>query len=289
MIQENTSPGTDNPLARAVLFLVHSNLLISFAATGMAVATMVLADLRIRPVPLFIVFAVTLFVYSFNRIVDVAEDKRNVPDRAAFVSRYGRPLLAVGDVLYAAAAVFVALQGVPGGPALGLPLVIAWLYSTVGLKRILLVKNLLVGLSWGLIPTGVGVYYGVFPDAKLLFFAGFTTTVLTIAAAVFDIKDIEGDRAEDIRTVPIVVGLAWTRRLAAGAASLLGVVVVGTVLAGFLPPLYLVLVGYTGYVAGYSLVATRERGPLFYGFVIDSEQIWLALALLCYEFLPQLV
>lgn len=289
MIQENTSTGTHSPLARAVLFLVHSNLLISVAATGIAVATMILVAFPIRPVPLFIVFAVTLFVYSFNRIADLAEDKRNVPDRAAFVSRYGKPLLAVGIVLYAAAAVFVALQGVPGAPALGLPLLIAWLYSSVGLKRILLVKNLLVGVAWGLIPTGVGVYYGVFPDAEILFLTGFTTAVLTIAAAVFDIKDIEGDRAEGIRTVPIVVGPAWTRRLAAGAASLLGIVVVGTVLAGVLPPRYLALAGYTGYVAGYSLVATRERGPLFYGFVIDSEQIWLAIALLCYEFLPPLL
>lgn len=289
MIQENTSPGTDSPLARAVLFLVHSNLLISLAATGMAVATMILVDLPIRPIPLFIVFAVTLFVYSFNRIADLAEDKQNVPDRAAFVATYGKPLLAVGIVLYAVAAGFVALQGVPGAPALGLPLLIAWLYSSVGLKRILLVKNLLVGVAWGLIPTGVGVYYGAFPDAEILFFAGFTTAILTVAAVVFDIKDIEGDRAEGIRTVPILVGPTWTRRLAASAASLLGILVAVLVLTGLLSPIYVALVGYTGYVTGYSLFATRDRGPLFYGFVIDSEQIWFALALLCYEFLPPLL
>jgi len=282
-MSQHTSSGTDSVPVRVILFLVHSNLLISVAATGVAVATVILVGLPLRPVPLFIVFAVTMFVYSFNRIADFAEDKRNVPTRATFISQYGKPLLAFGIVLYAVAAVFVTLRGVPAAPALGLPLVVALLYSTVGLKRILLVKNLMVGVSWGLIPTGVGVYYDVFPDAEILFLAGFTTAILTIAAVVFDIKDIEGDREEGIQTVPILVGPGWTRRLAAGATLLLGVVVVALVVMGALPGRYAVLLGYTGYVFTYSLFATRDRTPLFYGFVIDSEHIWLALVLLVAE------
>jgi len=278
-MSQHTSSRTDSVPARTVLFLVHSNLLISFAATGIAVATVLLVGLMLRPVPLFIVFAVTMFVYSFNRIADFAEDKQNVPSRATFISRYGKPLLGLGIGLYAVAVGFVALQGVPAAPALGLPLVVALLYSTVGLKRILLVKNLLVGISWGLIPTGVGVYYGVFPNTEILFLAGFTTAILTIAAVVFDIKDIQGDQAEGIRTVPIIVGPSWTRRLAAGATLLLGVLVAVLVTTGVLPQRYAVLLGYSGYVFTYSLFATRERSPLFYGFVIDSEQIWLALVL----------
>jgi len=285
MNYRETLTGRDNPLAAAVLFLVHSNLVISTSATGIAVSTMVLVGLPIRPVPLFIVFAVTMFVYSFNRIADFAEDKQNVPDRAAFVSRYGKALLAIGILLYLVAGAFVAVQGVPGAPALALPLVIALLYSNLGLKRILLVKNLLVGIAWGLIPTGVGVYYGVFPDFEIVFFAGFTTAILTTAAVVFDIKDIEGDTAEGITTVPILVGPAWTRRLAAGAATLLGMLVAVLVLTDVLGAPSIALVGYTAYVAGYSLVATREKGPLFYGFVIDSEQTWLALVLLASEYL----
>jgi 4-hydroxybenzoate polyprenyltransferase len=282
-MSQHTSSGTDSVPVRVILFLVHSNLLISVAATGVAVATVILVGLPLRPVPLFIVFAVTMFVYSFNRIADFAEDKQNVPTRATFISQYGKPLLAFGIVLYAVAAVFVTLRGVPAAPALGLPRVVALLYSTVGLKRILLVKNLMVGGSGGLIPTGVGVYYDVFPDAEILFLAGFTTAILTIAAVVFDIKDIEGDREEGIQTVPILVDPGWTRRLAAGATLLLGVVVVALVVVGALPGRYAVLLGYTGYVFTYSLFATRDRTPLFYGFVIDSEHIWLALVLLVAE------
>ena len=280
--QRSPRPGL---LTRSILSLVHSNLFISLAATSVAVSTTILADLALDPVPLFIVFAVTLFVYSFNRLADLAEDEQNVPDRASFVRRYGRFLLAVGGVLYLAAAAVAIVRGIPGAPAMALPLVVAVIYSVFGAKRVLLVKNLLVGLSWGAIPLGVGVYYGQLQTFDILFMFGFVTVMLTIAAVVFDIKDIEGDSAEGIQTVPIVVGPRRTRQLAAGATAVVGLAVAALVLAGVLPPRYSTLVAFTGYVFGYSLVATRDRTPLFYGFVVDGEHIFLAALLLAWRFL----
>jgi 4-hydroxybenzoate polyprenyltransferase len=265
------------------LYLVQTNLLISFAATGVAVSTMVLAGIPIRPLPLFIVFAVTMFVYSFNRLSDYAEDKQNLPTRAVFISRYGRPLLALGGGLYAVAIAVAVWLRVPAAPALAIPVVVAVLYSTVGLKRILLVKNLLVGVSWGLIPVGVGVFYSRLGSFDVQFFAAFSAVMLTIAAVVFDIKDIEGDSEQGIRTVPVILGAKRTRQLAAGATAVVGAVLVGLLARGVLSVKYVVLLGFVAYVFGYCLVATRDRGPLFYGFVIDSEHIWLAVVLVALE------
>jgi 4-hydroxybenzoate polyprenyltransferase len=270
-------------IAASIRALVHSNVFISLSATSVAVSTMLLADLAFDPVPLFIVFAVTMFVYSYNRLTDFAEDKRNIPGRASFIRRYGKPLLAVGVVLYVLAAAVAVLEGIPGAPAMVIPLAVAVLYSAVGLKRVLLVKNLLVGLSWGLIPLGIGVYYGVLWTTDVLFMAGFVTVMLTIAAAVFDIKDIEGDSAAGISTFPVRYGPAFTRRLAVSATALVSLAVVALVAAGVLDRVYLLLLVFTGYVIGYSLVATVDRGPLFYGFVVDGEHIVLALLLLAAE------
>lgn len=270
-------------LTAGTLTLVHSNLLISLSATGVAVSTMLLADLPLDLLPLGTVFAVTLFVYSFNRLADRSEDMQNLSDRTAFVGRYGRVLLAAGVILYLAASGIALARGVPGTPALAIPAAVAVLYSVVGVKRILLVKNLLVGLSWGLIPLGVGVYHDVLWTVDILFMALFTTAVLTIAAAVFDIKDIEGDRAEGIRTIPIVLGVDRTRYLAAAASATVGLVVAGLLLAGVLSARYTVLFGLVGYVAGYSMLARQDRTSLFYGFVIDVEQTLLALLLLAIE------
>jgi len=282
------SAPTTNPRAvftDVILFLVHSNLLISLSATSVALSTMLLADLAVDPAALFIVFAVTLFVYSFNRLTDIAEDEQNVPDRASFVRQYGVWLLAIGALLYLAATAVAIVRGIPGAPAMIVPLGVAVLYSVVGLKRILLVKNLLVGLSWGLIPLGVGVYYGVLRSVDILFLFGFITAALTIAAVVFDIKDIAGDRAEGIKSVPVVAGPARTRQFAVAASAVLGAIVVLLLVVDVLHRQYVLLVPFICYMIGYSLVARRDRTPLFYGFVIDSEHIFLALSLVCWELL----
>lgn len=282
---DSTASTPKTVLADTILVLVHSNLLISLAATSVALSTMLLASLPVEPVPLFIVFAVTLFVYSFNKLADIAEDRENVPGRAAFVSQYGTELFAVGTILYLLATLLAIREGIPGAPAMVIPLLVAVLYSVVGLKRILLVKNLLVGLSWGLIVLGVGVYYGQLYSFDILFFFTFVTAALTIAAVVFDIKDIEGDRAEGVRTVPIVVGTGRTRQLAAGACLVLGGVVAGFLLGGVLTVQYIALLPYVGYMIGYSLVADRDRSPIFYGFIIDGEHIFLAAMLVAFELL----
>nr|WP_254769422.1 UbiA family prenyltransferase [Salinilacihabitans rarus] len=256
--------------------MVHSNLLISLSAASVAVTTVVLADLPLRLLPVCIVFAVTLFVYSFNRLADLDEDERNVPGRAAFTRRYGPVLFALGVACYLAVFVLAVVWDLPGAPLLVVPFVVAILYSTVGLKRLFLVKNLTVGVAWGLIPLGVGVYYDALGSTEIRFLFGFVTAVLTIAAVVFDVKDIEGDRAEGIRTVPNTFGPRATRIATAAATVVVSVVVLGFVLAGVLGRGFLVLLAFTAYVFGYCLAATPDRGPLFYGFVVDGEHVFLA-------------
>lgn len=270
------------PVKTAVEFLVHSNLYISASATGVALTTVLLADLRVDPLPLFIVFSVTFFIYSLNRVTDLAEDEQNVPSRARFTKRYGREVLGAGAVLYVAALVLAFVLGVPGAPFLLLPLVVGGLYSLGRAKRVLLVKNVIVGVAWGLIPLGVGVYYGVLLTPKVLFLAGFFFVSLTVAAALFDIKDIEGDRREGIRTVPNVFGPRATR---IGAFFVVSALVPAVVAAVFLLSTeFSVLFAFLGYVLAYIPFATRDRGPLFYGFVIDGEHVFLAVVTVVFEF-----
>jgi 4-hydroxybenzoate polyprenyltransferase len=268
------TPASFSPLVRAVELLVHSNLFISASATAVAVSTVLIADLPLDPVPLFIAFAATLFVYSFNRITDIAEDEQNVPRRARFTRRYGRALFALGVVLYLVALVAGFVLNLPGAPFIALPVVVGAVYSVGRAKRFLLVKNLIVGAAWGAIPLGVGVYYGSLLDAEVLFLALFFGVTLTVAAALFDIKDIEGDAEEGIRTVPVVYGPRATR--AASAAVFVALVPVVVAASVFVSADLLVLLGYLGYVLAYTPFATRERGTLFYGFVIDGEHLFLA-------------
>lgn len=275
------APHLYSPVRTAVEFLVHSNLFISFSATGIALTTVLLADLPVDPVPFFIVFAVTLFVYSFNRITDMSEDEKNVPRRARFTRRYGKVLLAVGVLLYLTAFALAFVLDLPGAPFLVLPVVVGAVYSLGRAKRVLLFKNLIVGVAWGLIPLGVGVYYGVLLTPEILFLSAFFFVSLTVAAALFDIKDIEGDRREGIRTVPNVFGPRATRWGAAAVVVSLVPAVVAAAL--FLSSDFLVLLGFLGYMLAYVPFSTRDRGPLFYGFVIDGEHVFLAVVTVAVE------
>ncbi|AHF99656.1 prenyltransferase [Halostagnicola larsenii XH-48] len=282
----NSAPRLESARSRfeaVALFLVHSNLHISLSATSIALVTMLLVDLPIDPVPLFIVFAAAMFVYSLNRFTDLEEDEQNVPGRAAFTREHGRLLLALGVGLYLIAIVVAVVLDLPGARYTVIPLLVTIAYSFFRLKRVFLVKNLTVGVAWGLIPLGVGFYYDVLETTGIVFLAAYVTAMLTIAAIVFDIKDIDGDRAAGISTVPVVFDPHRTRILAqisnvAVAASVLICVAVGLV-----PPTFLVLLAFNAYVGGYIPFATRDRSVLFYGFIIDGEQLFLACCVLALE------
>ncbi|MFP8952299.1 UbiA family prenyltransferase [Natrialbaceae archaeon A-arb3/5] len=264
---------------------VHTNLFISFATVSVTVTTILLAGLPFDPLPVFIVFAATMFVYTVNRLTDLAEDERNVPRRAAFTKRYGRFWLAIGIALYLAAIGTAFLLGLPGAIYLSLPLLVAVLYSLAGIKRVFLVKNCFVGLAWGVIPLGVGYYYGRLWTTEILFLAGYITAMITIAAIVFDIKDIPGDREEGIATVPNTLGPRLTRLLSLGGVAGVAAVVIVLVWTDVVPTAFLVVLAMNGYVACYIPFATPNRGPLFYGFVVDGEHVFLAGLVVCLELL----
>lgn len=256
-------------------FLVHSNLFISLSAASVVVTTTVLAGLSLEPLPFFIVFAAAMFVYTVNRFTDLEEDRENVPRRAAFVERYGLFWLTLGVGLYLGAIAVAVVLELPGAGYLLLPAVVTVSY-TLGIKRVFLVKNLFVGFAWAVIPLGVGVYYERLFALEVLFLAAHVGAMITVAAAVFDIKDIEGDREQGIDTLPTAVGPRRTRLAAQAANALVAAVVVAVVAVGVLDARYLVLLAFHGYVGCYIPFASRDRGPLFYGGIVDGEHVFLA-------------
>nr|WP_049941875.1 UbiA family prenyltransferase [Haloterrigena turkmenica] len=273
-------------LQSALRLFVHSNLFISLSTTSVVVTTLVLAELPLEALPLFIVFATTLFVYTVNRFTDLEEDERNVPDRASFTKRYGRLLLTAGVGLYVVAIAVAVALGLPGAIYLFLPPIVILLYSVGGIKRVFLVKNLFVGFAWGGIPLGVGYYYyDRLWTLEILAFAVYLTAMITVAAAVFDIKDIEGDRQEGIATVPNRFGTAATRRYSQAANLAIAAAVVALVAGSDLPLEFLSLLAMNGYVACYIPFATPDRGPLYYGFVVDGEHVFLAAVVVGLEWL----
>lgn len=279
VVQRAHVPGGD--FGRSVLLaLVHSNAWISLGAASLAVSTMLLAGLPIDLLPACLVFGATMVVYGVNRFTDLAVDEQNVPGRAAFTRRYGVWLFTAGVALYLMAVGVAVANSVQHAVFLWLPPVVAVVYSLQSIQRAFIVKNVVVGTGWAAIPVGVGSYYDVLWTPEILVMAGGTAVLVSVAAMVFDVKDIEGDRAVGVRTVPTEYGPAWTRRIAIIVSLLVGIAVVGTVASGVVPLGFVALVALSGYVSIYSVFATPKRTPLFYGFIIDGEHLFLALVVL---------
>lgn len=278
-----TNSAPESRFLRAVLYLVHSNVFISFATTSIALSTILLTGLPIEYIPLFIVFAATLFVYNLNRFTDRVEDARNNPERAEFFSAYGRYWLLIGVVVYVASIGIGIWLSLPMVEFLLLPLVVGFVYSVFRAKELLLIKNLLVGVSWGIIPLGVGAYYGALCRVEIVFFAGYIASMIFIAAVIFDIKDITGDKKAGVRTIPILIGPARTRQLALVSTFLVAGIVLLLVAFSVIPLHNLVVLAVNGYVASYIPFAKESHGPLFYGFIVDGEHIFLGILVLIYQ------
>lgn len=264
------------PIFSIVSIFIHSNIFIALAATSVAVSTILLVGQPLDPIPLFIVFAATLFVYSINRLTDIEEDAKNVPHRAAFTNVYGRKIFLVGIGLYLIAIIIGIGYQLPMVEFLVVPVLFGFTYSMYRLKRLLLVKNMLVGIGWGVIPLGVGVYYDVLWSIEIFVMAGFIAVMLTIAAALFDIKDIAGDRASGIRTGPVVYGSQLTRQAAAVSTVCVGLFILLALFLGLIPTKFILLLGHVGYLLASIPFASTGRSALFYGGVIDGEHIFLA-------------
>jgi 4-hydroxybenzoate polyprenyltransferase len=104
-----------------------------------------------------------------------------------------------------------------------IPFVTGYLYSkgikigkfAIKLKGGAGIKNLVVGVTWGVFIAGLaGSTCGNLIPIVLVFI--FFAVKLFINSAIYDFKDIEGDTLAGIRTLPVSLGIKNTRRLLTG-------------------------------------------------------------------------
>lgn len=249
--------------------LVTSNIFAAFAATCVCLVTIFLTA---HPVPLILpltVFSGTLFIYTMNRFTDRKEDAVNNPLRSRFRDRYGRATLVLAAGLYILSLGFLRIASPAAFLIAVLPPVIAILYSVFRLKRVFLIKNISVSLG---ILCAVLIVPGYFSDftvfsllLSLFFFISFLINTI-----VYDIKDIEGDVAYGIHTLPATVGLRKTKMVC--YALLLIDVLVIPALIPFNPASSLLFL-YALYIGLYITFAD-DPGRLpdwYYGIFVDGE------------------
>jgi 4-hydroxybenzoate polyprenyltransferase len=216
---ENVQPTLAAPTPRNVASaLVHASV-VDAAVAATKVLTVVLL-LEIALTPAVAVGGLMAFaIYASNKLVD-DEDELNAPARAQFVAHYRRELTVATAFATVLALALAATAGPLALALTGLPAVAAVAYSATlpvvdrRVKDLLGVSTLLVAVSWALPTVALPVVWAdaAFTPAAWIAFA-FYLAQTAVAFEVRNVRDVAGDRAEGVNTLPVVYGTATTRRI----------------------------------------------------------------------------
>jgi 4-hydroxy-3-methylbut-2-enyl diphosphate reductase len=273
-----------------------SNLYVSLGAAGLCYAAA-----RLQAVSDFTPFALIAFLYVqsmhiLNHLTGSQADRFNEPDRARFYYDRRIPLTVIALASGAAGLVIAYLQG-------WLPFMILLVISLLGLcYRLTLVpkaldgvmyrrikdipgsKTVLIALAWGVV-TSLLPTVSVSGDYRATdaFVFAWSTALVFVRTAFFDILDMQGDRLVGKETIAILLGEKNSLRLLKG---LLAALIVGL-------PLWFVLTPASAFAltlilcpaAMFAILFAFEKGLMLPGirleFLVESHLVLAgALALL---------
>lgn len=275
-----------------LVLLARGNLMM---ALGMAASTwlvQVFAGLPSEPLSPLLTFLLIYAIYSLDRVTELDADTLTHPERARFSQRHARWMRRSAFAAQALALGLAATRGAWSVAVTSMPLAALLLYSfpvlprfvarRVGvsrLKEVFVLKNLWVAgtltATSMLLPV---VIHGRVPEwPALLATAAFLLGRWAINVILFDVRDEAGDRANGLRTVPVVLGRAATLRLLHGINGGLVLLTVAVPLLGLARPAFALLAVSCAYAGAYLRRAGSSDDLHFLCDVVsDGEQLVLA-------------
>lgn len=230
---------------------------------------------------------VTFAVYNANNLTDLDEDAVNSPRCAAFVERHSR---AIAGVCAIAAVLALALAWIAGGflavAVVLVPVVTGVLYSVPiagrRLKDVFALNTVLVAGAWAVTVTylPVAVVDGAVSSIHTIPVCAILFLRTVVSVEVFNVRDVAGDRASGVSTLPATLGLQATKHSLVFLDGVALAIAVGA--ADVLPPLVLVaLFPVTLFSMVLTAVLERSRNLRLFCLAKDGEYLTLgAFALL---------
>lgn len=234
---------------------------------------------------LIVLYLFTYGAYSQNRSLEIGQDILTNPSRSSYLwsRRQYLPLITGGCFILGH--LLAALRNFNFFAALFIPLTLSYLYSTSSkklmpflgvrnLKESLIVKNITISFGYALVPVLVGLYFEQV-STQLTLFAVFVFLRLLVNTIFFDLRDLEGDSAFGIKTIPTVEGRTRTYLLlwvVDGASALF---VLLAVVLGLLPGFLMVTLVLFVYSSVYRYLAQKPNANmnLICDVVADGEYI----------------
>lgn len=209
---------------RNILFLVVSSAIpASLIGSLILLLSFILQGIKLDMMLLAAAFTLTFSVYNFDRLIKQREDLINDLDRSNFIKEKREIWATVTTASLITSIALGAVKGLSVLLTMLLPLAVFVGYgigipSMPRLKDIPGVKNLVLAGTWAFVPTLLPNLIRAEPlrekDTVLsLLFFYFIFTKVFINTILFDVRDIEGDRAVGVKTLPVVLGVKRTRMI----------------------------------------------------------------------------
>jgi len=200
-------------LNTATLNLLTSSILVSISGAFRVYLASLLLGTRATPLVCIAGGLVIYSVYTLDRALDSEEDLINRKELCGSCKEIGfaASLLSffIGCFIFSKNGILILAF---------LPFVIGFLYSkglkigkhTLKLKGSLGIKNIVVGITWGICTAGVAGYHSNFlPLAIVFLLYGVKTAINSV---IDDFKDVKGDTHIGIKTLPACLGELKTRK-----------------------------------------------------------------------------
>jgi 4-hydroxybenzoate polyprenyltransferase len=217
-------------------------------------------SIGVRPVDYFIVPLTVACICQWNRLTDRREDAVNCPEELGESLERERRIR-LFCFFGATTAVVLALATDPSWPVAAIVAAgaaIGFFYNTsplpgrsaLRLKNLFVLKNLSSGVGWTL---GLLVYPAVRAgrvlDQPVWIASAYMFLAVMAHEIIWDIRDVQGDRAADVHTLPVVVGVGTTKGILLAAMVALAALVAASVAGRIVPFWWLLLIGHAAVLA----------------------------------------
>jgi 4-hydroxybenzoate polyprenyltransferase len=262
--------------------LLNSSSVVAISGGLRLHVAVLLAGLAIR-IPEYLAFALIVYAtYTLDRALDCKEDAIN---RSELTGADGRIGIAACIAAFLVGAAILVNDGIYLAPFF--PLAIGYLYTrgirigshTLKLKAGAGIKNVVIGITWGgTIALIVSQWAGSLAVVGIIFF--FFGSKIFVTSCVNDFKDVKGDIAAGIRTLPACLGENLTKIVLILVLFALYGVMVYALLGNIIRDEWIILVFGLVITVGFLLVyssAFESRSSIFYRkmreFVISWESV----------------
>lgn len=259
--------------------LIYGGHLISFGAVGIVLTFILLVEENILIIPLLIVYFLTFVSLLHNRYKEKELDFLTNPKRTRHLEKYFRKITIIIFIIGVSSILVLVING-SKEPLFFLLLLAAviFLYTKYLKKltrKILGFKNIIFSLITSSLLIFTSLYYSYdFLSFTLWSIFIFCFLRMMVNTIFLDIKDVESDRREGLKTIPIIFGHEKTLWVLKIISLLSGLLLMIFVILDFIPVCALTLLLVVPYSFYYFKLSTKKRNFYLVNYILaDAEFI----------------